>query len=78
MAATSLSPSSESLKSESLKVGTTVIVRWGLQNVRGIITEDRGPIGIGGRRLYRVDADLGEGSPLVMELPALEIESVKE
>lgn len=73
MAATGILPSSE-----VLKVGKTVSVRWGLQNVRGVITEDRGPIGVGGRRLYRVDADLGEGSPVVMELPASEIEKVDE
>lgn len=73
MVATNLSP-----VSERLRVGTAVNVRWGLQNVRGVITEDRGPIGVGGRRLYRVDADLGEDSPVVMELPASEIEQVME
>lgn len=58
---------------ERLRVGMTVSVRWGLQNVHGVITEERGPIGVGGRKLYRVDADLGEGSAVVMELPASEI-----
>lgn len=64
--------------SDHLRVGTAVTIRWGLQNVRGVITEDRGAIGIGGRRLYRVDVDLGESSLVVMELPASEIEKVEE
>ncbi len=64
--------------SDRLRVGTAVTIRWGLQNVRGVITEDRGAIGIGGRRLYRVDVDLGESSLVVMELPASEIERVEE
>lgn len=64
--------------SERLSIGAEVTVRWGLQNVRGVITEDRGAIGIGGRRLYRVDVDLGESSHVVMELPASEIKRVEE
>ena len=64
--------------SERLSVGTVVTIRWGLQNVRGIITENRGAIGVGGRRLYRVDVDLGESSLVVMELPASEIQRVEE
>ena len=65
-------------KQERLSVGAAVIVKWGSQNVRGIITEDRGAIGIGGRQLYRVDVDLGESSLAVMELPASEIKRVEE
>ena len=64
--------------SDRLHVGTAVTIRWGSQNVRGVVTEDRGAIGIGGRRLYRVDVDLGESSLVVMELPASEIQRVEE
>lgn len=63
--------------SDHLRVGTEVTIRWGSQNVRGVITEDRGAIGVGGRRLYRVDVDLGESSLVVMELPASEIRRVE-
>lgn len=63
---------------ERLSVGAIVMIRWGMQNVRGVITEDRGAIGVGGRRLYRVEADLGESLPIVMELPASEIDQLEE
>lgn len=64
--------------SEQLRVGTPVNIRWGVQYVHGVITEERGPIGIGGRKLYQVNADLGEGSSLIIELPASEIERLAE
>lgn len=68
---------SSQTKSEHLSVGTAVTVQWGTQKVRGVITEERGAIGIGRRRLYRVDVDLGESSRVVMELPASEIEKIE-
>ena len=37
--------------------------------MKGFIVEDRGAIGVGGRRLYRIEAPLDAEDPLVLELP---------
>jgi len=49
----------------------------GVTTIVGQVTEDRGPIGIGGRRLYRVDYELDKGNWYLTELPADEIEVIK-
>jgi hypothetical protein len=41
------------------------------------VREDRGPIGIGGRRLYRIDYELGQDNWYGIELPADEIEVIE-
>ena len=51
-------------------VGDRVSFRYVLHNVIGTITEDRGPIGVGGRRLYEITAPRQWEDPLVIELPA--------
>jgi hypothetical protein len=53
-----------------LKVGQQVIVRMAAEAVRGVITEDRGTIGAGGRRLWRVRL----AAPLSAQEPPLELE----
>jgi hypothetical protein len=40
--------------------GDRVRVLWGLTPVEGIIVEDRGNLGVGGRRLYRVRLQLDD------------------
>jgi hypothetical protein len=40
--------------------GDRVRLRWGVSPVEGVIVEDRGNLGIGGRRLYRILLKLDE------------------
>jgi hypothetical protein len=42
--------------------------------VVGEITEDRGPIGVGGRRLYRIRYSRPDSDPSYTELPEEELE----
>lgn len=51
------------------KVGESVQFRWGLYPLRGTITEDRGDIGVGGRRLWRVEAKVDRHNHISVELP---------
>lgn len=56
-----------------LKVGQHVIVRMAVETIRGVIIEDRGTIGAGGRRLWRVRLAApaaAQEPPLELELPA--------
>ena len=39
------------------------------QTVRGVIVEDRGPLGVGGRRLYRVEVPLDPDEPMFYTMP---------
>jgi hypothetical protein len=51
------------------KVGDRVSLRLGLQNSLGTIIEDRGFLGSGGRRLYRVKVDFDPPNVTFIELP---------
>jgi hypothetical protein len=58
----------------ALKVGQRVVVRVGGQTIRGVLIEDRGTIGVGGRRLWRIrrdDGHNGEEAPREFEMPAI-------
>jgi hypothetical protein len=50
----------------------------GLRQVEGVVVEDRGPIGVGGRHLYRVDYLLAPDFPTSIELPAEEMKPVDD
>jgi hypothetical protein len=50
------------------KLGDLVRFRWGPQSPEGEIVEDRGPIGIGGRQLYRIKFDIGSDQVMFTEL----------
>lgn len=66
-------------KTESEKrfsVGDHVRFMFGVANAEGEIIEDRGPIGFGGRRLYRIRFAFSEGDPMTIELPAADLEPV--
>ena len=52
------------------KVGDRVRFRFGGRSKLGVIVEDRGPIGVGGRTLYTVRARADRWNELVLELPA--------
>ncbi len=62
------------MSSQAIHVGDTVRFRMGARFLTGQVREDRGPIGIGGRRLYLVSYELGKGNWYGIELPAEEIE----
>jgi hypothetical protein len=53
-----------------IKVGIAVKFRYGSQSVIGNVKEDRGPIGMGGRRLYLVKFQAEPGFESEIELPA--------
>ena len=55
------------------QVGDRVGFPFGSESLVGAIVEDRGTIGAGGRRLFRVEAPL-EHETLVIELPAEELQ----
>jgi len=62
----------------TLRVGSPVSFQWGQRKVQGRIIEDRGPIGVGGRRLYGIEFHITQDEPMVVELPANEIEKTGE
>jgi len=57
------------------KVGDDVEILFMSRPVRARIVEDRGPIGIGGGRLYRVEAHTGSVTR-TLELPSEELKKV--
>ncbi|HEX4793915.1 MAG TPA: hypothetical protein VH370_08995 [Humisphaera sp.] len=57
--------------------GDRVKFRLGARSVQGRIKEDRGPIGIKGRRLYLVEFRAEPQSPSQIELPADQLEAVR-
>ncbi len=61
----------------AVQVGDMVRFRLGTRDVTGQVREDRGPIGIGGRRLYLVAYEMGKGNWYGIELPADEIQVIK-
>jgi len=58
-------------------VGDIVSFSFGLRNVAAQIIEDRGPIGVKGRRLYRVRFDQSADEPIDLEIPEEEVALVK-
>jgi hypothetical protein len=55
------------------KVGDWVTFPWEPGKVIAKIIEDRGPIGVGGRRLYRIERTWDEGEPDRFEVPEVEL-----
>ncbi|MBA4064929.1 MAG: hypothetical protein C0501_14685 [Isosphaera sp.] len=56
------------------RVGDKIKIHWGTTLVIGEVTEDRGPLGVGGRRLYGVRFTLTDDEPSYIELPEVEME----
>jgi hypothetical protein len=44
----------------------------------GVVLEDRGPLGVGGRRLYSVRVRVDDWNEITTELPAEELELVAQ
>ncbi len=53
-------------------VGDRVAFQWGLETLEGIIVEDRGNLGIGGARMFRIEAELEPEHKIALELPTYE------
>ena len=65
------------MSSQVIRVGDMVRIRFGKNAFVGQVREDRGPIGIGGRRLYGIAYELGKDNWYYIELPADKIEVVE-
>jgi hypothetical protein len=65
------------MSSDAVRVGDKVRFRLGSRTFVGQVRENRGPIGVGGRLLFRVDQELGTDHPFSIELPAEEIQVVE-
>jgi hypothetical protein len=50
------------------RVGDRVSLSWGFTPMEGTITEDHGPLGVGGRRLYQVEVPMDPFEPMIAEL----------
>jgi hypothetical protein len=57
--------------------GDRVRFRLGIRSVQGVVREDRGAIGIKGRRLYRVEFREKLQPPSQIELPADQLQPVR-
>jgi hypothetical protein len=60
--------------------GDPVKFSFGMRTVKGIVTEDRGPIGINARRLYAVafHPESQSESTSLIELPAEELQPLQK
>lgn len=59
-------------------LGDVVRFKFGLHFVQGVVKEDRGEIGMNGRRLYRIEFLPEPGASIFeIELPAVDLELVK-
>jgi hypothetical protein len=54
---------------QTLKAGDAAILVIGGQPERVTILEDRGPLGVGGRRLYRIEVPVVAGESIAFEVP---------
>jgi hypothetical protein len=60
-------------------VGDSVRFLFGVSKVDGTVVEDRGPLGVGGRRLYRIRFQFAaDEEPMHIELPAADIEWISD
>jgi hypothetical protein len=57
-----------------LHVGDWVTLQFGGERVRGVILEDRGPIGARGRQIFFIEVPLKYDEPLRFEMPADDLE----
>lgn len=60
----------------AFQVGDRVRIDLGRRKLTGVIVEDRGAIGVQGRRLFQVSIPIDPFEPMMMELPEDEMEAV--
>lgn len=65
------------MSSKVIRVGDYVKIDFGTSILYGRVKEDRGPLGVGGRRLYGITYDAGADEPFYIEMPAEEFEVIK-
>lgn len=63
----------KSRKSAAFRVGDPVRFHHVNRTIRGTVSEDLGPIGVGGRRLYQVQVNDPTEEPGYFELPESEL-----
>jgi hypothetical protein len=69
-------PSRRDKPKSSLAVGSRVKFVFGIDEVTATVVEDRGNVGIGGRRLLRVRLDIPDTSePIELEIPADDVKA---
>jgi len=59
----------------SFHVGDKVALTFGIRRVQGRIVEDRGPLGVGGRRIYGVRLDMDPYDSMFVERPEDDLEA---
>jgi hypothetical protein len=57
-------------RDEQYRVGDRVKMDWGGHEIQGTIVEDRGNLGVGGRRILRVHFKFDEYDEETFEVPA--------
>src|SRR3954449_2558681 len=60
------------------KVGDRVRFPFGSGEASGIIVEDRGCLGVGGRRLYGINIEWSPGETSYAEMPEVELTAVPQ
>jgi hypothetical protein len=60
------------------KVGDRVRFVFGWGEVTGVIVEDRGGLGVGGRRVYGIKFDVNPGESTYTEMPEEELTAVPQ
>ncbi len=60
-------------KPAKFKPGDHIRFEYAVEVVDGLIIEDRGPIGVGGRRLYGITFNKNPGQDSYIEMPEEEI-----
>lgn len=60
-------------KCPRVQVGSDVLLRFGLSTLRGTVVEDRGRLGVGGRRVWRVRVPMEYGGAMTLEVPEGEL-----
>ena len=64
------------MREHKFRKGDVVAFRLALSKLQGVVTEDRGPLGIGGRHLYGIQFQFAE-EPSYIELPAVDMELIE-
>jgi hypothetical protein len=67
-----------STKIARFRVGDWISLLYGPRRILAQVIEDRGRIGVRGRRLYGVRIDFAEGTPTILEVGEDEVEATTE
>jgi co-chaperonin GroES (HSP10) len=70
--------SGEEEQPPKFKVGDRVVFRSGNGDEQGVVVEDRGPLGIGGRRLYGLHYEFLPGETRYTEMPEADLTPAPE